>query len=466
MEKKETDNVELLLSKLDKKQLADFIRRECANDGKLQDRFLALGAGTLFKPNPQTYTSRVEGLIEDYAGRRGYIEYRATFDFNRAVCRILDEAADAMANHQWEVAIAVLSGVSAAGDDILNSGDDSTGELGGIIDECFEMWHQLCEEESLPEHIKSEIFELALAKFNEKDLKGWDWWWCWMGMAIDFADTPERQDRIFKVLDAIKPNGDDWSATYDAQTAQEYKLELMSKCGTPEEQRKFMYDNVNNPDFRKRLLQMAWDDSDYQEVLRLAKDGVNHDAEWAGPVSEWHKWEFRVYRKMGDNDNTIQLARFFFFIGGLWEDKEFSRGTMYAILKDLIADGEWSKYVETLISEAQGKRDVGRVLYIYTQEKMWDRYMDYLRKNPSTYGIDDAPKEVKELYKDEIIKLYSSAVNTFFQRAASRDAYRQGVELLRNLIKYGGEAEANQIVIEQKSRTPRRPALIDELSKL
>lgn len=35
-----------------------------------------------------------------------------------------------------------------------------------------------------------------------------------------------------------------------------------------------------------------------------------------------------------------------------------------------------------------------------------------------------------------------------------------------NLIKYGGKKEADQIAAEQKSRTPRRPALIDELSKL
>ncbi len=81
MTKKKTDNVELLLSKLDKKQLADFIRKECANDSRLQDCFLALGAGALFKPNPKSYTSRVEDMIDDYAGRHGYIEYRATFIF-------------------------------------------------------------------------------------------------------------------------------------------------------------------------------------------------------------------------------------------------------------------------------------------------------------------------------------------------------------------------------------------------
>ena len=466
MANKKIDNVEILLSKLDKRQLGDFIRKECINDGRFQDRFLALGAGTLFKPNPDNYTSRIEELIEDYAGRHGYIEYRATFDFNRAVTRILDEADEAMKNRQWDVAVAVLTGMAAAGDDILNSGDDSAGELGAIVSECFEKWHELCASESLPENIKDEIFELALTRFNEKNLKGWDWWWDWIEMSIRLADTSDKQNRIVETLDAIKTDGDEWSAKHDAQTAQKYKLEIMSKQGSPKEQRKFMYDNVGNPDFRKKLLQMAWDEANYDEVLRLAKEGVTHDTEWVGLVSEWHKWEYQVYCHIGDKDNTLRLARHFFFNGGRWGDREFSIENMYLKIKTLVPLSQWSDYAETLISESVSKRDNGRLLFIYTQEKMWERFMEYLRKNPSAYNIDDSPKEVKDLYRNEIIRLYSTSVRKFFQHASDRNSYREGVGLLRNLIKYGGKIEADKIIIEQKSRTPRRPALIDELSKL
>lgn len=456
----------MLLSKLDKTQIADFIRKECCNSKQLQDRFLALGAGTLFKPDSAKYASRVEDLIEDYSDRHGYIDYRATFDFNCAVSRILDEAEDAMRKGQWEVAIAVLTGVASISEDILNSGDDSAGELGAIVSACFEKWHELCADETLPEDIKAEIFELALSRFIEKDLKGWDWWWDWMEMAISLADTSEKQSRIIKALDAIKPNGDSWSAKHNAETAQKYKLEIMSKSGSPEDQIKFMYDNVSNPDFRNRLIQMAWDKADYDEVLRLAGDGVNHDAEYAGLVSDWHKWKYKAYHEIGDKVNELQLARHFFFKGGIWGEKEYSMESMYSSLKTLVSKDDWKKYVETLISEAQGKKDIIRLLYICTQEKMWQEYMDYIRKNPSIYNIDDAPKEVKKLFKDEIVKLYAAAVRNDFQRASNRDSYREGVTYLRKLIKYGGTKEAEQIVTEQKSRTPRRPALIDELSKL
>ena len=53
-----------------------------------------------------------------------------------------------------------------------------------------------------------------------------------------------------------------------------------------------------------------------------------------------------------------------------------------------------------------------------------------------------------------------------FQYASNRGSYCEGVGLLRKLIKHGGKVEADEIIAEQKARIPRRPALIDELSKL
>lgn len=465
MANKKSDKVDLLLSKLDKKQLADFIRKECVNDRQFKDRFLALGAGTLFKPTAQTYTARVDKLIDKYSDRYGFIEYHLASEFNCAVMRILDEAHDAIANHQWDVAIAVLTGVAAASDDIINNGDDSDGELGAIVDECFKLWHKLCDDENLPDNIKSEIFELALDRFNKQDLKGWDWWWDWIEIAIDLALNPVQQNSVFNALDAIPHKQDDkWD--YDAKTALNYKLKLMSKFDSLDNQLKFMYDNVGNSDFRKKLLQIAWDESNFDEVLRLAKEGINHDSEYAGLLSDWHKWEYKVYCQLGDKDNILLLARHFFFSGNRWGEVEYSMDKMYSRMKDLIPSDKWNDYVETLISESKSKNDTTRLLYIYMQEKMWDRYMEYLRANPSAYNIDAAPIEVKKLYKGEIVNLYTVAVRRFFQRASSRDTYREGVGLLRNLIKYGGKSEADKIAYEQKTRTPRRPALIDELSKL
>jgi hypothetical protein len=240
----------------------------------------------------------------------------------------------------------------------------------------------------------------------------------------------------------------------------------MSKRGTPEEQFKFMYENVSNPDFRRRLLQMAWDRGDYKEVLRLAVDGATHDSNYAGLVNDWHKWELKVYLQTHDHAGSLRLYQYFFFNGGRFGEEAYSMENIYGQMKSIVLEDEWKDFVETLLNEAASSRSHFRMLFIYSQEKMWDRYMDYLRKSPVISELDEAPEDVWKLYKDELIQLYTACVKSFFQRASGRNAYGEGVSMLRKLIDYGGRAEVDKIINEQKARTPRRPALIDELSKL
>lgn len=462
--------VDELLASLDKNQLAAFIRKECDHDTQFQERFLALGAGTLFIPDPSTYSSRIEDLIEDYGGKHGYVEYRDSFDFNRAVSRIYEEADDAIANRRWEVAVAILAGIADESEEILNCGDDSAGELGAIVDECFEKWMEIAGMD-LPEEIKVHIFELALSKFRAKDLKGWDWWWSWMDIAIELADTPERQKEVLEALDEIKkPVTDDWSGNHAYNEARSYRMKMMARCGTPEERRQFMYDNIDNPEFRRKLLQSAFDEGNPDEALRIAKDGIAHDSKLPGLVSEWKEWEMRVYMKRDNVDNILRLAREF-FLGGrggrsfsLGETNDFSMEKMYALMKSKVAPSDWHDWMENLIKDSS--KSEYQLLYLYTQEKLWDRYMEYLKSHPTRYGLEEAPKEVRNSYKEDFIRLYADCVEEHFYHASNRDAYRDGASMLTKLIKYGGKNIAKRIISEQKNRRPRRPALIDELSKI
>ena len=467
MKRKGVNDIELLLSELDKQQLCDFIRIECANDRHFQQRFLSLGTGFLTSPKFCDYHARIMDVIEEFGDRHGYVEYSKTFRLNRAICQIIDEADMAIQNYQWDVAQTILDCIATSGEEILYCGDDSAGELGDILHYCFQKWHELSSDELLPEGKKSELFELSLTHFAEGCLKEFDWWWDWIQMAIQLADDEGKQGRIIQELDkVINIKGDEWGINYNRQVAQRHKLEIMSKRGTPEEQFKFMYENVSNPDFRKRLLQMAWDRGDYKEVLRLAVDGATHDSDYAGLVNDWHKWELKVYLQTHDHAGSLRLYQYFFFNGGRFGEEAYSMENIYGQMKSIVLEDEWNDFVETLIKDAVSSRSYFRMLFIYSQEKMWVRYMDYLRKSPVIHELDDAPEEVWELYKDELIQLYTACVKSFFQRASSRNAYCEGVSMLRKLINYGGRTEVGKIINEQKARIPRRPALIDELSKL
>lgn len=467
MKTKTTNNIELLLSKLGKQQLCEFIRKECAYDEQFAQRFLAIGAGTIFAPKVSDYQKRAKKILNSFAGRYGFVEYNETFALNRAICKILDEAEDAIIKQNWDVAIAVLDGIASVGNDIINCGDDSAGQLGCIIDECFYKWQELCDNNLLPENIKSKIFNIAISHFEEELLKGWGWWWNWLQMATPFADTIEKQNCIIQLLDNIINTPDDeWGIRYDKQTALNHKLEIISKFSSPEQQRQFMYENIDNPDFRRKLLQLAWDEKNHDEVLRLAKGGISNDSKFLGLVNEWRKWELKTYQHKNDKTNTLKLAQYFFFESKSYTKDDHSTKEMYDLMKSITPNDEWLDFVESLIKKASKNRDEFKILFLYAQEKMWDRYIKYLQTNPSIYNLDNAPLEVWTLYKDELILLYATCVKQFLEQASNRKAYCEGVKLLRKLIKHGGKIEANKIIEEQKARIPRRPALLDELSKL
>ena len=459
--------VDELLELLDKNQLEEFIREECENNVHVCNRFLALGYGMESVPTPERYSSIMEDLIEEYSGQ-GYISYRDSFEFNMSVSRILEEAENAINRQQWNTAIAILTGVANEAEDILISGDDSAGELSGIVYSCFELWTSLIEHE-LPEKIKLNLYKLALTRFRNKNLAGWDWWWNWIDFAITLAETPEQQREVISALDEIKkPKENDWGRKYAYDQAQSYKLKMMSRCGTIEEQRSFMYSHIENDEFRRRLLQMAWDENNLDEVLRIAVQGVNDDAELGGLVCEWKEWEMKVHLQRDDTSNIIRLARDLFLRNiirfGKSDGMDITMEAMYSLMKSKIAQTDWKEWVESLITDAGGKESL--LLYIYTQEHMWDRYIEYLREHPQKCLLEDAPKQVFELYKEEFIKLYTECVVSYFDNASDRNSYRYGASMLETLIGYGGSKEAYEIIEQQKARRPRRPALIDELSKI
>ena len=94
MKTKKFNDIELLLAELDKQQLCDFIRVECANDRHFQQRFLSLGTGILSSPKLSDYRTRIMEVIEDFADRHGYVEYSKTLG-------LIEQSAKLLMKRRW-----------------------------------------------------------------------------------------------------------------------------------------------------------------------------------------------------------------------------------------------------------------------------------------------------------------------------------------------------------------------------
>ena len=133
-------------------------------------------------------------------------------------------------------------------------------------------------------------------------------------------------------------------------------------------------------------------------------------------------------------------------------------------MKETVDDSAWPHWRDALIKDA--KKSQYQLLYIFTQERLWTDYLNYLKSNPTQYLLEEAPAEVRNVNKEEFILLYVRCIERHFKVASDRNSYRDGAVMLKKLIGFGGREEAQRIIEQQKGRTPRRPALIDELSKI
>lgn len=420
----------------------------------------------MYAPRADTYSKRITGIIKNYVGRYGYVECRDTFDLNQDIMCILDEARYAIEEGDGDIALAALTGISNSAERILNCGDDSAGELGSIVTECFELW-TLFASQPLSKDLADTAYKYVMKKFKKKFLEGFDWWWDWLRLAAKFATTDKKRSAILAELDTFKKPKDnnDWSAKKDYDNARKVRMELIAEHDSKEELLKYLYDNLDNDDICLRLLQMTWDDGNIDECLRIAKqsESLIPDRRYL-----WKQWQLKVYMELDDISSIICIARSFFIdeIRGSSYDNilDCSTKAMYSLMKSKIPESEWTEWVEKLAAEPKIPRH--SLLYLYEEEKMWDKYIRYLSKHATSYLLESAPAQVRKLYKDEFIRLYVNCVEAYFKDASSRKEYREGAGMLRKLIKYGGEDQASEIIERQKDRTPRRPALIEELSKV
>lgn len=468
MNKKQDKNtlIEKVLDSLNKDQLSAYIREECLRDESFCDRFLALGAGKAYAPRPEMYSMRIDNIIEDYMGRYGYVECRDTFDLNQDISSILEEANFAIEKGNYNVALAILIGTSNSAEEIINCGDDSAGELGTIIDECFEFWTQFALQ-PLSDNLADTAYKYVMKKFKAKYLEGFDWWWNWLSLAVKFATTDKKRSAVLDELNKFKKpeNDNDWSAKRNYDSSRKLRMELIAAGGSKEELRKYLYDNLDNVDVCLKLLQMTWDEGNLDECLRIAQKG---ESLCPRSLHLLRQWQLKVYMELGETSNIICLARKFFMEetrGGLFDNVlDCSNEAMYSLMKSNVPKPEWTEWVEALAADP--KISSSTLLYLFRKEKMWDKYIQYLSKHASLWLLENAPVQVRKLYKDEFVQLYAKCVEDHFRYASDRKGYREGAGMLVKLIKYGGKDEASIIIEKQKSRTPRRPALIEELSKI
>lgn len=464
-EESETQQMEKLLKQLSHDELKAFVRERCSADKNFKHLFVAKHISSLYAESKGLYAKQLKLLVKGYIGRHGFVEYREATKLGREVYGMLEEARAVLKKGKQQQALYMAEAVVEEMTTILDCSDDSDGEIGGCISESIDLLEELAGLD-LSKKLHEELFCWLMDSFEKGLLKGWDGHFDLIEVAISLMDAKQEEERVKKALAAIKPTGDSWDWNY--KQAQNLTLELIRKTEGEEAYLCYMEEHIENSDFREKAISKAMDEGDYAKAEKLALEGIRKDEkEYPGLADDWRDRLLDIYGKVHNDEQVIQLARYFLVQeAGRYHPRKY----YYDLLKSLIPQEEWPKFMEKLVAQMSGKSrydiDYGGISQLYIWESQWQKLFELLKKNANLNRIAEVEPYLADAYAMELAGMYRDLILVYMEHNMGRDHYQNACRYIRRMIGLGAETMAKELIDRLRKLYPARRAMIEELSRV
>lgn len=464
-EKKESEGkqMEKLLKQLSHDDLKAFVHEMCISDKNFRRLFIAKHISCLYPESKELYAKQLQTLVKTYSDRYGFVGYEEAGLLADAVNKMVKRAlAGVEKGEKWK-AIYVAQAIVEEMKEVINCADDSNGEIGGCIEEAFEVLEALVESD-LDEAMHEELFNWLIIHFEKGTLKGWDWYFSFMEVAIGLIKSKQEKERIKTLLSRIKPTGEHWDWNY--RQAEALTLQLIRKTEDEEATVRFMESHLSNPDFRKEVIEEALREKNYTKAEELASEGIRKDEKEArGLAEDWRNYLLVIYQKANNPEEVIRLARYFLVnFSGRYHPRKY----YYDLLKSLIPQEQWQEYVEGLVVSmnhvSRYDSNYEGVAQLYIWESQWEKFLKLLRENITFERIADAEQYLKGSYAMELATMYKDLILTYMEKNMSRSHYQSACSYIRRMIKLGARPMAVELMEQLRKLYPKRRALLEELS--
>lgn len=445
-----------VLNDLSKDQLVQIVEEVASEDSILKSRLLLHYSKMATGQELVRFKSLVRTIVNTYAGRGGFISYRETGDFASDLgdCLIqIENSADAVI--ALDLAFILLEEAMEA----FQYADDSDGDIGGLVEDTLEVVNVMMIDAIESGFDRRQVlFEKLLKQCTHPMFEDWDdYRHTLLNICTYFVDNKENREALIRKIESlIVEEAPHLSHHYHNEMMNRMLLEITEEYGTEEEADYFIQANLHYSSFREQLIKRYIVLEKYEQVIQLASDGEQEDKEYRGLVSGWMKYRYRAYKALSLHEEQQVLAKELFMAG----DFDF-----YQELKGLAEDPK--HYYLQLKQELQLKDDwQTRDLFQRLIEEEQDvvELMAFVQKNPRY--IERYASDLVNFYKEDIEKKYSKYIKGVAARASSRPAYQEVCGMIRRYEKIAGKQHQQSIVEELRSSYRRKPAFMDELSKI
>jgi len=458
--KNSTSDVENILSARTKEELIAFLLQIANEEKEIKQRILLEFSDDNDEERILHATSLIRTYIRNNSDQHEFVNYMDTFDVVYGAELVLDKAKQAWEDGKVVHAVNLTLCVVREMVDLIQNADDSSGIIGGMIEDGFEFMDEIIENTELSSSEKNTLFESLIKEASHRRYDDWtDWRLNFFEMCSLISDKPDLRNKLEKqmVLFGEKEDVDSWNKSYYAEKVSQIRYNMILLNDGEEKAQEFLEQNLHFSSFRKMKIEQAIQRKDYEEVIKLTLEGEEKDKGLPGLVNYWRECRYQAYKLAGKLDEQRKTALDFILDGSFEYYKE---------LKNTYQLNEWGEVYPRIIFSLENQEWIHADVYtqILIEEGEKEKLLKYVQNNfPS---VESYYEYLIPEFKEEVYDLFLKHIEQTASRASKRRDYQKVCAIIRNLIKAGGRNQALMIIQKFFIKYANKPAFKDELTKI
>lgn len=263
---------------------------------------------------------------------------------------------------------------------------------------------------------------------------------------MQFAAIPEYRQKLEEKLICMRNN----SSEYEIGSIDKKRFRIIESYGSEAEADKFIYDHIDDADFRSMAIDNAISAKDYAKAEQLALEGEATYSNCWGLVDGWMRKRHDIYVLNGDRQKLEDICRRLILRGG----SEF-----YNEWKACFSESD----IHNKIAELLNTNPNHSYEYIVVLENMTDKIYSLCCDRPDK--ITEYFLKLKGTeFEEKGIALYEKYLRSYIENSSKRSAYQSFCWKLKKFAKDCGRRKAQTLADDLRSEYYRRPAFLDELN--
>nr|WP_302597369.1 hypothetical protein [uncultured Cellulosilyticum sp.] len=456
---KKKQNIGEVLNTLTKEQLIQVLLPIIKKDKTLEEKILLKHGEIDASQELKRMERLIDSIVRKYANAGEYLYDREGAECIDKLWSLVDYV-ETLHGAEGKILLALdmLFLLLEQGIDSYEYIDDSDGTVSVFVDDVLSRINVfIAESKVYDEKLKQQIVKKVIVKTHEPRFQEWDDYGIQLlrGLLIYGANPVYREILYTEVNKRLEVAQE--ARRYTIEALSVMLFELLQYHGTEEEIEQYIEEHIEMDTFRELFLEKLMERQQYKKAIQIAIEGEEKNKAYSFGLNKWQKIRYEAYKALGDRKNQEALAKEFLLRG------EFE---YYEELKNFYKK-DYTSFYNHLKEELRTKVGTGEYSIfrqLIEEENDLEELMNVVREDPST--VSKYIKLLMNKYGNEVLVIYRKNIQDRAVKACARNMYRDVCYMIMDYRRYEDEQNVKNLIDTLKKENKRRPAFIDELSKI